>query len=259
MPYKDPEKERERQRNRRKTTKYKEYQKKYQQEWRAKNLDKWKDIRKKSESSLKRKAYLSNWWKTSLKAKEIKMRFKEKLKQHKKLERWKDPKRKAYLRHWYRTSPKAKLLRQKYLGSNNKKEANKRYAKKHPDIIKKKYARYYNSIKGTLNYLKKNERRKFKIEPKDVTIDLITTVNKRDKNCVYCGIKLPEKPTNRNDVHYDHINPFKPFSETNMVRCCGSCNHQKSNADVLQWCQFKGYKPAKIVYILLKKNKEETN
>jgi len=94
------------------------------------------------------------------------------------------------------------------------------------------------------------ERKKFKIEPKNITPELITAVNQRDKNCVYCGKVLPDKPANKNDVHYDHLHPFKPFSKINMVRCCGSCNHQKSNGEVLEWCKHKGYTPAKIVYDL---------
>jgi len=212
MPYKDPEKERERQRRRRKTPEYKEYQKKYQKEWRLKNRDKVKAIRNKAEKNPKRKASRSNWWKTS---------------------------------------PKAKVIRRRFNQSIKSKEYRKKWNMTNREKIKKKDARYYSSIKGIVNYLKKNERRKFKIEPEDITVDLIITVNKRDKNCVYCGKELPEKSINKNDVHYDHLNPFKPFSETNMVRCCGACNHQKSNADVLQWCEFKGYTPDKIVYELL--------
>lgn len=216
MPYKDPEKERERQKIRRIQSKHKEYQRKYQQEWRAKNPDKWKSIRKKSESSPKRKLYLSNWWKTS---------------------------------------PKAQVIRRRFNESIKSKEYHKKWNMTNPEKIKKKDVRYYNSIKGIVNYLKKNERRKFKIEPKNITPELISAVNQRDKNCVYCGKTLPDKPTNKNDVHYDHLNPFKSFSEINMVRCCGSCNHQKSNGHVLEWCEYKGYKPAKIVYDLLDKDK----
>jgi len=34
------------------------------------------------------------------------------------------------------------------------------------------------------------------------------------------------------------------------------CNQQKGNADVLRWCEFKGYKPAKIVYDLLEEDRK---
>lgn len=214
MPYKDPKKERERQRRRRKTLEYREYQRKYQKGWRIRNPNKLEEIRKKSEKNPKRKEYLSKWWKTS---------------------------------------PKAKVIRRRFNESIKSKEYHKKWNMTNPEKIKKKDARYYSSIKGIVNYLKKNERRKFKIEPIDITVDLIISVNKRDKNCVYCGKELLEKSINKNDVHYDHINPFKPFSENNMVKCCGSCNRQKSSADALQWCEFKGYKPAKIVYELLNK------
>lgn len=219
MPYKNPEKEKERQRRRRKTAQYKEYQKEYQKKWRIKNVEKWKEIRKKSESSPKRKEYLANWWKTS---------------------------------------PKAKAIRKRFNKSEKSKEYQKNWGHDHPDKVKKKYEKYYKSIKGIVNRLKKNEAKKFKFDgaTDNITTKLIEMVNDRDKFCVYCGKKLPDIPKKPNDIHYDHINPFKPFSKTNIVRCCGHCNQQKANADVLQWCEFKGYKPAKIVYTLLKADKQ---
>ena len=216
MPYKDPNKERERQIKRRKTQHYKEYQKKYQKEWRISNPDKVKEIRNKAEKNPKRKEYLSKWWKTSQKAKAIRKRFNQSIKA---------------------------------------KEYHKKWDMENPEKLKNKYAKYYISIKGVVNRLKKNEARKFKGNVSNITVDLIKMVDKRDKNCVYCGKNLPEKPMNRNDIHYDHINPFKPFSKINIARCCGSCNHKKSNADVLQWCEYNGYKPAKIVYDLLEKDR----
>ena len=220
MPYKDPDKERERGRRRRQTPEYKKYQREKQKEWRFNHPDKVKEIRRKAEKSPKRIEYRKNWWKKS---------------------------------------PKAKVIRKRFNESVKAKEYHKNHNMENREKIRKKDKRYYNSIKGTLNYLKKNERRKFKIEPKEITVDLIMMVNKRDKNCVYCRKELPEKSTNRNDVQYDHLHPFKPFSEFNMVRCCGSCNHQKLNAPALEWCEFKGYKPAEIVYILLNKQKEKFN
>ena len=216
MPYKDPEKEQERQRRRRETPEYKKYQREYQKGWRLKNPDKVKAIRNKAEKNPKRREYISNWWKNNPKAKAIRKRFNESIKA---------------------------------------KEYYKKWNMENPEKLENRYAKYYASIKGVVNRLKKNEARKFKGNVNNITIDLIEMVDKRDKNCVYCGKKLPEKPMNRNDIHYDHINPFKPFSEINIVRCCGSCNHQKSNADVLQWCEYKGYKPAKIVCDLLEKNR----
>ena len=218
MPYKDLEKERERQRRRRKTPEYKAYQRKFQKRWRLKHPDKVKAIRNKAEKNPKRRESISNWWKTS---------------------------------------PKAKAIRKRYYESAKGKEYHKKYNMENREKIKKKDKKYYYSIKGVVNRLKKNEVRKFKGTKfegvNNINIELIEIVDKRDTNCVYCLKKLPEKSTNKNDIHYDHINPFKPFSKTNIVRCCGSCNHQKSNADVLQWCEFKGYNPAKIVYELLNK------
>jgi len=218
MPYKYPEKERQRQKIRRKSLEYKEYQREYQKKWIIKNPEKWKEIQKKSRNS---------------------------------------PKRKEYDAIWQKTSPKAKLIRKRYNESEKGKMYKKEWTLNNPDKIKAKYNRYYNSLKGIVNRLKKNERRKFNFSAStdEITIELIEMVNKRYINCVYCRKKLPETQIKRNDIHYDHINPFKPLSKTNTVRCCGSCNHQKSNADVLQWCEFKGYKPSEVVYDLLKKNK----
>jgi len=219
MPYKNPEKERERQKRRRKTPEYKSYQKKYQEKWRKRNPEKWKGIQKKSQNS---------------------------------------PQRKTYTAIWQKTSPKAKLIRKRYNESRKGKQYRVEWVLKNPEKVKARYGRYYNSLKGIVNRLKKNERRKFNFSgfTDEITIELIEMVNKRDQNCVYCGKDLPKMPTKRNDLHYDHLNPFKPFSKTNIVRCCGSCNHQKSSADVLQWCNFKGYKPAEIVYALIKENKK---
>ena len=59
-------------------------------------------------------------------------------------------------------------------------------------------------------------------------------------------------------IKYDHVDPLKPFSNINLpVRACKDCNYQKSSFDVLKWCEFKGYKPAKIIYQIIKKQKRD--
>lgn len=213
MPYKNPEKEKGRQERRRKTPEYKEYQRKYQKSWRTKNPEKYKEIMKKSEGRPERKEYLSNWWKTS---------------------------------------PKAKMIKEKHNKSDKKKEYDKNYALKNPEKMKLKYKRYSMSIKGIVNNLKKKDKKKFGYFTKELNIELIKKINERDKLCIYCGKILSE---NRSEFEYDHLQPFKPISKFNIVRCCKQCNRSKLNANVFEWCEFMKYTPNKLVYELYKKIK----
>ena len=125
----------------------KSYQRNYQKKWRKENPEKWKKIIDRSETQPKRKAYVINWWKTS---------------------------------------PKAKLIRRKYRKSEKGREYDKRWAKENPEKVKAKYVRYYNSLKGIVNYLKKKDKKKFKINNKEISTELIKMVNERDTFCVYC-------------------------------------------------------------------------
>ncbi len=192
--------------------KSKSYQREYQKRWRETNPQKWKEIIKKSEAK---------------------------------------PERKEYVRNWQKTSPKAKSIRKRYRKSEKGKEYDKRWTKENPEKIKAKYARYYNSLKGVVNYLKKKDKKKFKISNKEITVELIKTVNERDILCVYCKENLSNIK-----AEYDHLNGFKPFSKINLVRCCSICNRSKGSSNVLQWCNFKGYTPLPIVHKLLKEQKD---
>lgn len=212
MPYINPEKEKVRQEIRRKTPEYKAYQKEYQRKWRKENPEKMKLIREKSEAR---------------------------------------PERKAYVKLWQKTSPKAKAIRQKFSQNPRKKEYDKQWNKNNPDKVKAKYTKYYKTIKGVVNYLKKKDKKKFGTINNEITSELIKMVNERDTLCVYCLTDLL-----KTKIEYDHLDAFLPFSNINIVRCCKKCNRSKSNGDVLKWCKRKGYTPAPIVYELLKKQEE---
>lgn len=193
--------------------KKKEYQRNYQKKWKEENKDRWNQIRKKSDSRPEAKEKKKKWWKESPKAKLIRERFKE-------------------------NNP------------NAKKEICRRWNKNNPDKVKEKFHKYYLTLKGTVNRLKKNDYKRFKINNKEITTDLIKLVNYRDKSCVYCRNEFK----NLNYIEYDHINPFKPFSKFNMVRCCKNCNRSKLNANVFEWCKFKGYTPVSIIFELYRMN-----
>jgi len=188
----------------------KKQNKEYQREWRKKNKEKWKAIQKKSDEREERKEYKRKWLKTE-KGKEIKKRFKE-------------------------NHP------------NYVKEYAKMWNKKNPEKAKAKSKKYYATIKGKANYLRKADKKKFGIVNEMITTELVKFLIDRDKNCIYCGVKLERKNT---DV--DHINPFKPLSKDNAVLACSKCNKEKTSSDVLQWMTYKGYKISKKLQELYKK------
>lgn len=157
-----------------------------------------------------------------------------------------------YKNKWQKESPKAKLIRENFKENNpnTQREYSKRWVKNNPDKDKEKGRKFYYTLKGTVKRLKSHDKRRLGIDNKEITIDLIKLVNDRDKNCVYCKKSF----NNLIEVEYDHINPFKPFSKFNMVRCCINCNRSKSNANVFEWCEFKGYVISEIVLDLFNKN-----
>ena len=150
------------------------------------------------------------------------------------------PERKEYIKKWWKESPKAKAIRKRYFKSEKGRLYDKEWVKNNPEKVKIKYKKYYDSIKGIVCRLKKADMRRFKISNKNITIELIEMVNARDKSCVYCGKEFLDL-NNFMEIQYDHVNPFMPFSKTNMVRCCNFCNQEKSNADVIQWCKFNNF------------------
>lgn len=152
--------------------------------------------------------------------------------------------RKEYLRNWWKSN-KGKIIRKRYAKSEKGKAYDRQWVKDNPEKVKAKLRKYYYSIKGTVNYLKKVEKRKFKFVNNEINVELINNVNKRDLFCVYCQKELKGIKN-----EYDHLNPFKPLSKFNMVKCCRECNRSKANANVFEWCNFLGYKPSNIVYEL---------
>ncbi len=178
--------------------KNKEYQREYQNKWRKENPERMKEIHKKSEQR---------------------------------------PERKEYVREWQRTSPKAKEIRKRFDENNvgYKKEYDKLWNKKNPDRVKKKHKKYYSSIKGIVNRLKKADKKRFGIINNGITFDLIKSIDDKYKKCIYCGGEF--KPR----FDYDHINSFKPFSKDNIIKVCSGCNQSKNNANLLEWMKFKNY------------------
>jgi hypothetical protein len=178
--------------------KQKEYNREYQIEWRMKNPERTKEINNKAEQKERRKEYRRKWWKENPKAQLIKERFRE-------------------------THPEMQ------------KEYNKSWNEKNPERVRKKYEKYYNSIKGIINRLKKSDKKRFNIDNNNLTIDLIIELDKKYSKCLYCEGEF--KPR----FDYDHINPFKPFSKDNIIKVCSKCNQSKNNSNLLDWIKFKKY------------------
>jgi DNA repair exonuclease SbcCD ATPase subunit len=160
--------------------------------------------------------------------------------------------RKDYKKNWQKTSPKYKEIRKRYNKSEKGKEYFKEWNKNNQEKLKEKYKKYSKTFKGIVNTLKKRDNIKFGFFSKTLTIDLIKKINERDKSCPYCGKDL----TNIN-TEYDHVNPFLPISDINVVKCCEECNRSKSSANVLEWCKFMKYSPLTIVFELLEKQKNK--
>jgi hypothetical protein len=135
---------------------------------------------------------------------------------------------------------KRRISNERYRQTEKYKDYNKEWNKNNPEKVKLKYRKYNKTLKGILNWLKKRDRRSFGFVNKELTLDLLKEINERDKICPYCKKEF-ETDLARQDIHYDHINPFKQLNENNIVRCCRKCNQSKMNADLLQWMKFKGY------------------
>lgn len=191
--------------------KRKEYNREYQKKWRKNNQEKVKEIRNKAEAKQERIEYRRKWWNESPKAKLIKERFKE--------------------------AHPEKI-----------KEYSINYNEKNQDRARKRYDKYYSSIKGIVNRLKKSDRKKFGIDNKDITIELISKLDVLYKKCPYCNGEF--KPR----FDYDHLNPFRPFSKENIVKVCSKCNQSKNNSNLIEWMEFKGYKISEELEILYNKS-----
>jgi len=150
----------------------------------------------------------------------------------------------------------------------NWKRLNKPWRKeyeKNPEQKRENSRKFNKTLKGKINRLKFNERRRKKIfsltgEKKEkLNPSFIIKLKKRDKVCVFCLRKFNQ------DIHslketIDHFNCDAPLSETNAVICCWSCNASKRNIplnEITKWIERKKFTPAPIVMKLLKIAKEK--
>jgi len=67
-------------------------------------------------------------------------------------------------------------------------------------------------------------------------------VRERDKNCVYCGIRMLEKMPARGPrsavATWEHIiNDASIVTRENIARCCVSCNSSKGTKKLSEWLQ----------------------
>ena len=149
----------------------------------------------------------------------------------------------------WRDGEKGKISKKEWRDDNAEKILgyNRRYRKDNKDKCNEKGRRHYYTTKGTATMLRKHDARRLEVKKSKLTWQIIEMINKRDKECVYCGCEL------NGNVEYDHINPFRPFCKNNIVRACGNCNKDKSRADMIQWMNFKGYKVSEKLLDLHKK------
>jgi hypothetical protein len=67
-------------------------------------------------------------------------------------------------------------------------------------------------------------------------------VRERDKNCVYCGVKLIEKMPQGGPrkaiAMWEHIiNDASIVTRENIARCCVACNSSKGTKKLSEWIQ----------------------
>lgn len=155
-------------------------------------------------------------------------------------------KRKASQRKYAESEKGKSTKRRNYL--ENREKYDKKSAewdRKNPEKRNARCRKYYNTSKGKLNMLKKHDARRLGIKS-TLTLEEFEKVIKRDQECVFCGKEIINE-------EFDHINPFKPFSKDNIVRCCRDCNRGKSRADMIQWMNYQGYKISEKLKEIYKK------
>lgn len=67
-------------------------------------------------------------------------------------------------------------------------------------------------------------------------------VRERDKACVYCGVKMIEKKSQKGSrrtvATWEHIiNDATIVTRENIARCCAACNSSKGTKDIINWLQ----------------------
>lgn len=67
-------------------------------------------------------------------------------------------------------------------------------------------------------------------------------VKKRDKTCVYCGVKMVERMPScgprKNEATWEHIiNNASIVTRENIARCCVACNASKGTKKLSDWIE----------------------
>ena len=126
------------------------------------------------------------------------------------------------------------------------------FKRRNPERVKQIMKKYTLSEKGKHMTFKQNTLRRQRSFPFELTYDQRKKIQSRDKSCVYCG--STDSPT------FDHIialanggtNQFE-----NLVLCCKSCNSQKFDLPVEEFCQKKGILLPEIVCSLLEEQQKQ--
>jgi len=203
--------------------------------------------------------------------------------------RW-ETKHPEYKKKWSKEHPE-KCKESKSRWAKNNPERNNRWKKEHPiesKIMKKVWelknpekckeskSRWAKNNPDKVRQLHRKDESKRRIIIKGfnstdgITKETQDYVLKRDRGlCVYCGVLTSE--TNNGDrlqTNYDHIIPisklnpqihlFNPNSIINLIIACKSCNSQRRNKDISQFCKEKNIPIPNIIMELLKKQKEQT-
>jgi hypothetical protein len=85
-------------------------------------------------------------------------------------------------------------------------------------------------------------------------------VKKRDKTCVYCGIKMTEQwpphGPRRAVATWEHIiNDSSIVTRENIARCCVACNSSKGTKNLPEWiasnyCKKRGIKKDTVAQVV---------
>ena len=87
-------------------------------------------------------------------------------------------------------------------------------------------------------------------------------IQKRDKNCIYCGVKLleviPRNGSRKTLATWEHIiNDASVVTRENIARCCAGCNSSKGTKALSNWihsnyCKKKGVNEHTVAIIVRK-------
>ena len=87
-------------------------------------------------------------------------------------------------------------------------------------------------------------------------------VRKRDKTCVYCGVKMvermPARGSRKNVATWEHIiNDASIVTPENIARCCVACNASKGTKKLADWiessyCKKRGINKNTVAKIIKK-------